>query len=176
MRIYSIGHSNRSMDEFLNLLEEFEIRCVADIRRFPGSRAFPHFGKDNLAKSLADRGIKYAWLEDLGGRRRSRSGSPSPNSGLENPGFRAYADYMASDRFRHAARELMHLASSSQTAYMCAEALYWRCHRRLLSDYLTASGLEVVHVLGLNQSVPHTMTQGAIPTENGGVAYPQPQS
>jgi uncharacterized protein (DUF488 family) len=176
VRIYSVGHSNRSLEELLDLLREFGIRTLVDIRRFPGSRRLPHFGRENLAAAMNAQGVAYAWMEHLGGWRHSLPGSRSRNSGLENAGFRAYADYMASDEFRKAARELIMLASSASTAYMCAEALYWRCHRRLLSDYLVAKGLEVVHIMGRGKSAPHTMTRQALVTEDSDVIYPPPQS
>jgi len=172
VRIYSVGHSNRSLEELLDLLREFDIRTIADIRRFPGSRRLPHFGRENLATVLNENGISYVWMENLGGRRHLQPGATSRNMGLENAGFRAYADYMASHEFRAAVRTLIELTSSAFTAYMCAEALYWRCHRRLLSDYLVAKGLGVVHIMGRGKSVPHTMTKGALVTEEGDVIYP----
>jgi uncharacterized protein (DUF488 family) len=174
VRIYSVGHSNRSLEELLDLLREFDIRTLADIRRFPGSRRLPHFGRENLATVLDEKGVSYVWMENLGGWRHLQAGSSSRNMGLENAGFRAYADYMESHEFREAARKLIELASFAFTAYMCAEALYWRCHRRLLSDYLTAKGLEVVHIMGRGKSAPHTMTKGALVTEEGDVTYPPP--
>lgn len=174
VRIYSVGHSNRSLEELLDLLREFDVRTLADIRRFPGSRRLPHFGRENLATVLDKNGISYVWMESLGGRRHVQPGSMARNLGLESAGFRAYADYMASDAFRSAVRTLIELASSAFTAYMCAEALYWRCHRRLLSDYLVAKGLEVVHIMGRGKSAPHTMTKGALVTEDGDVIYPPP--
>jgi len=174
VRIYSVGHSSRSLEELLDLLREFDIRTLADIRRFPGSRKHPHFGRENLATVLDEKGISYVWMEDLGGWRHLQPGATSPNMGLESAGFRAYADYMASHEFRAAVRTLIELASSGFTAYMCAEALYWRCHRRLLSDYLVAKGLEVVHIMGRGKSAAHTMTKGALITDEGDVIYPPP--
>lgn len=170
--IYSVGHSNRPLEELLDLLREFGIRTLADIRRFPGSRRLPHFSRENLAPVLDEKGISYVWMESLGGWRHLQPGATSRNMGLENAGLRAYADYMASREFRAAARTLIELAASAFTAYMCAEALYWRCHRRLLSDYLMAKGLEVVHIMGKGKSAPHKMTEGAVVTEEGDVIYP----
>lgn len=170
--IYTIGHSSRSLEDFLAILREFRIESLADIRSFPGSRKFPHFGKDNLSNVLTGEGIRYVWLSGLGGRRRSSPGFESPNRGLENPGFRAYADYMGTPGFRDAIQKLMRLASESITTCMCAEAVYWRCHRRLLSDYLTALGFDVVHILGKSKSVGHALTDGALVTSDRHVVYP----
>jgi uncharacterized protein (DUF488 family) len=170
--IYTIGHSNRSLEDFLAMLREFGIESLADIRSFPGSKRFPHFGKDNLRNVLAGEGIRYVWLSGLGGRRRSSPGFDSPNRGLENPGFRAYADYMGTPEFQDSVQKLIHFASESTTTCMCAEAVYWRCHRRLLSDYLTALGLDVVHILGKSKSVRHTLTDGALVTRDRQVVYP----
>ena len=169
--IYTIGHSNRSWEDFIALLEKFAIRTVADIRSLPGSKKFPHFDRENMEKSLLDLGLKYVWFPKLGGLRRARKGFESPNIGLTNPGFRAYADYMATPEFLKGVAELLMVASESATAIMCAEALYWRCHRRLLSDYLAGHGIDVSHILGINDLTPHKMTQGAIITPEGHVLY-----
>ncbi len=169
--IYTIGHSNRSWEDFTALLEKYSIRMVADIRSLPGSKKFPRFDRENMEKALFDQGIRYVWLPKLGGLRRSRKGFESPNVGLTNPGFRAYADYMATPEFVEGVEELLVIASESSTAIMCAEALYWRCHRRLLSDYLVAHDIEVSHILGLNNLIPHRMTQGVAITPNGHVRY-----
>jgi uncharacterized protein (DUF488 family) len=169
--IYTIGHSNRSWEDFIALLEKFAIRTVADIRSLPGSKKFPHFDRENMGKALFDQGLKYIWLPKLGGLRRVRKGFESPNIGLTNPGFRAYADYMATPEFLDGVEELLNVASESATTIMCAEALYWRCHRRLVSDYLMAHGIEVLHILGLSKLMPHTMTQGAMITPEGHVLY-----
>jgi len=169
--IYTIGHSNRSWEDFTALLEKYAIRTVADIRSLPGSKKFPHFDRENMEKSLFDLGLKYIWLPKLGGLRRGRKGFESPNIGLTNPGFRAYADYMATSEFLEGVEELLVVASESTTTIMCAEALYWRCHRRLLSDYLVAHGIEVSHIPGLNNLAPHKMTQGVEITPEGQVIY-----
>jgi uncharacterized protein (DUF488 family) len=169
--IYTIGHSNRSWEDFAALLERFAIRTVADIRSLPGSKKFPHFDLENMGKALFDQGLKYVWLPKLGGLRRVRKGFESPNIGLTSPGFRAYADYMAAPEFLDGVEELLNVASESATTIMCAEALYWRCHRRLLSDYLVAHGVGVSHIQGLNNLIPHKMTQGAMITPEGHVLY-----
>lgn len=172
MMLYTIGHSNRSMEEFLELLKEHEILEVVDIRSLPGSNKYPHFNSENLANVLAENGLKYFWLPKLGGLRRSRKDFPSKNTGLTSPSFRSYADYMATEEFREGVQELIEIASQSATAYMCAEAVYWRCHRRLLSDYLVAHGMDVTHILSLKQISPHKMTQGSLVTPEGLVIYP----
>ena len=170
--IYTIGHSNRSWEDFIALLGKFAIRTVADIRSMPGSKKFPHFDRENMEQALLDGGFKYVWLPKLGGLRRARKGFESPNIGLTNPVFRAYADYMATPEFQESVEELLTSACESTTAIMCAEALYWRCHRRLVSDYLAAHNIEVLHILGVNNLISHEMTEGAVITPEGYVLYP----
>jgi uncharacterized protein (DUF488 family) len=170
--IYTIGHSNRSLEDFLALLKEFDIQALADIRSQPGSRKFPHFNLENLETVLPGHGVRYIWLPKLGGRRRTRKGFQSPNMGLTSPGFRSYADYMGEEEFRQGVVELLSVASESRTAYMCAEALYWQCHRRLLSDYLVAQGVVVLHMLGPKNLQSHKITEGALVTQQGNVVYP----
>jgi uncharacterized protein (DUF488 family) len=170
--IYTIGHSNRSWEDFTALLKKFEARIVADIRSLPGSKKFPHFDRGNMERALPDNGLKYIWLPKLGGLRRIRKGFVSPNTGLTNPGFRAYADYMATPEFQDGVEELLLPVSEAITVIMCAEALYWRCHRRLLSDYLFAHGIEVLHIQGINDVIPHQLTQQATITPQGEVIYP----
>ncbi len=171
-RVYTIGHSNRSLEDFLALLKEFDIQALVDIRSQPGSRKFPHFNLENLETILPGHGVRYLWLPKLGGRRKARKGFDSPNMGLTTSGFRSYADYMGEEEFRKGVGELLSVASESRTAYMCAEALYWRCHRRLLSDYLVAQGVEVLHILGPKNLRSHTITEGALVTQQGNVIYP----
>jgi uncharacterized protein (DUF488 family) len=170
--IYTIGHSNRSWEDFVALLNKFEIGIVADIRSLPGSKKFPHFDRESMQRALPDNGLKYIWLPRLGGLRRIRKGFLSPNTGLTSPGFRAYADYMATPEFHEGLEELLLVASEVITVIMCAEALYWRCHRRLLSDYLFAHGVKVLHILGPNNLIPHKLTQQATITPQGEVIYP----
>ncbi len=173
IKIYTIGHSNRSFEEFIVLLQAFGIKTLADIRSLPGSNKFPNFNRENLADVLPQNGICYLWLRKLGGLRRSRKEFQSPNNGLTNSSFRGYADYMGtSDNFLEGVHELVETASESITACMCAEAVYWRCHRRLLSDYLVAHGVDVVHILGRKQVIPHKMTPGSLVTHERQVIYP----
>lgn len=171
LRIFTIGHSNLAFEQFVSLLKEFEIRLVADIRHFPSSRMFPHFNQALLREGLRVEKIDYLWLEALGGRRHTPAGEKSPNAGLRSLQFRSYADYMATEPFRKGIRELLSAAAKSRTAIMCAEKLFWKCHRRLLSDYLTAQGVQVVHITEPGQSSIHTITPDAVVTE-GCVTYP----
>src|SRR5690349_16505641 len=132
--VYTIGHSTHAIEVFISMLQSFSIELVADIRNFPGSRRYPQFNKDNLEISLQQAGINYIHLKELGGRRK-----PLPNSintNWRNEAFRGYADYMQTDEFKNGMIKLEELASKQRTAYMCSEAVWWRCHRALVSDYL----------------------------------------
>jgi uncharacterized protein (DUF488 family) len=166
-RIYTIGHSTRQLPELLALLKENSVGRLADIRRYPGSHRYPHFSREALEKSLAESGIAYEHFEDLGGRRKSLG--DSPNMGLRNEQFRAYADYMATGEFRAAVDRL--IGSETTTAYMCAEAVPWRCHRNLLSDELIRRGWEVVHILGSHSRQAHIMSEHAV-AKDGHIEYP----
>ena len=157
-RIYTIGHSTRELHELVALLKENGVARLADIRRFPGSRRYPHFSREALQKSLPENGITYVHFEDLGGRRKP-SGD-SVNTALHNEQFRAYADYMATPEFQSAVDRL--LDSDQTTAYMCAEAVPWRCHRNLLSDELVRRGFEVVHILGPHSRQKHSLSEYAV--------------
>lgn len=172
LTVYSLGHSTHSMEEFVALLQEFGIELLADIRSLPGSRRLPHFNKENLAAILPREGIRYMHLPALGGLRRSAKGFESPNTGLTSPAFRSYADYMAGEEFRQGVRELLAMARQQRTAVMCAEVLFWRCHRRLLCDYLTVHGAKVIHIFGHGKSQPHAMTPEAVRTSRGQLVYP----
>ncbi len=173
--LFTVGHSDLPIDDFLALLRTHGIRAVADVRRFPGSRRHPQFGRDALRDGLAGEGIGYEWVEALGGRRRTRPGVPSPNGALTSASFRAYADYMQTEEFRAAAARLLDRARERPTTVMCAEKLFWRCHRRLISDYLTAQGAAVVHLLGEGKTVAHTLSPEAVVTPDRRVEYPPPQ-
>ena len=156
MTIYTIGHSTRTIDELIDLLKTHKIEVLVDIRSVPMSRRLPHFNRENMEKSLAEAQIEYRWMKDLGGRRK-RLLKESPNIALRSEAFRNYADYMLSSEFQHAIEELLQLAAKKRTAYMCAEALYFRCHRMLVSDYLSAHGHEVGHILDKNEPRLHTL-------------------
>jgi len=142
--IWTIGHSTRSSDEFRRLLDLHDIELVADVRRFPGSRRLPHFAADVLERDLAQAGILYQWIPALGGRRRPVANSSG--SAWRHPAFQAYADHIATEEFAEGLNELFMLASGLRTAIMCAELLWWRCHRRLIADVLTFLGSRVVHL------------------------------
>ena len=143
--LYTIGHSTRSIDEFLSALRAHSIGALVDIRSFPVSRRLPHFNRESLEQTLSASGIQYLWLKELGGRRR-KIRDDSPNVALRNASFRNYADYMLTAEFEHGISELLSLAQRSPTAYMCAERVYFRCHRMLVSDWLVAQGHEVLHI------------------------------
>ena len=174
IRLYTIGHSNRAFDDVLGLLEECEIRAIADIRRFPSSRKFPHFNQGPFRDLLEAQQIHYTWFEDLGGLRRSAMPDGSPNTGLRSPGLRNYADYMLTAEFHKAVEKLLSLSAELSTAVMCAERLYWKCHRRLLCDFLSVQGVDVVHILEQGKLYHHTLTPGAVATEQGLINYPLP--
>jgi uncharacterized protein (DUF488 family) len=169
-RIYTIGHSTRDMLEFVRLLREHGITRLADIRRFPGSRRFPHFSAEAMEKTLTKIGIEYLHFEELGGRRKPRK--DSENAAWESDQFRGYADHMGTPQFHQAVDRL--LETERPTAYMCAEAVPWRCHRNLLSDELVRRRVEVLHILGPGQLQPHTLSDMAR-LESGRVTYPAPQ-
>ena len=143
--LYTIGHSTRSIDEFLSALRAHSIGALVDIRSFPVSRRLPHFNRESLEQTLSGAGIQYLWLKELGGRRR-KIRDDSPNVALRNASFRNYADYMLTAEFEHGISELLSLAQRSPTAYMCAERVYFRCHRMLVSDWLVAHGHAVLHI------------------------------
>ena len=170
--IWTIGHSTRPIEEFLDVLKSYRVQTIADVRSFPGSRKYPHFGQQALAATLAATGLGYAWLPALGGRRRA---SPdSPNTAWRNAAFRGYADYMASAEFEQGMTQLLDLASESRIALMCAEAVWWRCHRSLIADALCVRGVEVVHILDATHSTPHPMTQPARIVD-GRLSYAEPE-
>ncbi len=143
--IYTIGHSTRTLDELVAALQAHGIVTVADIRAFPMSRRQPHFNRDSLASELPKRRIDYVWMEALGGRRK-KIRDDSPNAGLRNDSFRNYADYMLTADFAQAIGCLLQVAGQGKTAIMCAERVYFQCHRMLVSDYLTAHGHTVLHI------------------------------
>lgn len=143
----------------MRLLERCEIQSLADVRSFPGSRRYPHFNKENLQSSLAAGGIEYVHLPELGGRRRARP--DSTNMSWRNESFRGYADYMETEGFQLGIAKLLELADQRRTAFMCAEALWWRCHRSLISDYLKVKGIEVIHILAGGKTEPHPYTSAA---------------
>lgn len=171
--IYTIGHSTRSEEEVLALLREPDVELVADVRAFPSSRRYPQFNRPALTEWLGAAGIRYVHMPGLGGRRVPRPGSP--NGGWRERAFQGYADYMQSGEFRRALGELEAAAREHRTAIMCAEAVWWRCHRRLISDALVVRGWQVAH-LGIGESrVVHELTEFAVLDSNGAITYPPQQ-
>ncbi|HEY2437039.1 MAG TPA: DUF488 domain-containing protein [Solirubrobacteraceae bacterium] len=173
MTIYTVGHSTLSAEELLALLREADIKLVADVRAFPSSRRHPQFNRAALADWLPEAGIGYEHMPGLGGRRKPAP--DSPNGGWRETAFRGYADYMASDEFRSALAELEQVGQELPTAVMCAEAVWWRCHRRLISDALTARGWRVEH-LGVGVPNPvHELPDFAIVEPDKSISYPPRQ-
>src|SRR5436190_7820508 len=168
MRICSVGHGTRTIEEFIALLDEAGIRTLADIRTFPGSRRHPQFGQAALRDSLAGAGIDYVHLGGLGGRRAPRK--DSLHTALRVDAFRGYADHMSSDEFARDLARLEDLARAKPTAHMCAETLWWRCHRRMVSDVLTARGWDVTHLMAPGKNEPHRMWDVARVVD-GGLVY-----
>jgi uncharacterized protein (DUF488 family) len=169
--LYTIGHSTRTLQDFLSVLEAHGIETLVDIRAFPVSRRLPHFDREALQTALQRQGIEYIWKKELGGRRkRQLPPEQSPNIALRNESFRNYADYMLSPEFRAAAAEVEMLAAKSRTAIMCAEMLFFRCHRMLVSDYFTVRGHEVLHIQNGSAPGPHRVTAEAR-FEKGEVVY-----
>ena len=172
--VYTIGHSTRTLEQFVALLREHGVELLVDVRRFPGSRRHPQFGAEALAAGLAAAGIGYRHAEALGGRRTSESGAASPNGAWRNAAFRAYADYMATDAFRAALDELIADAGRGTVAVMCAEAVPWRCHRRLITDALIARGVAVADIVGPGPASPAALSEHAVARPDGTVTYPPP--
>ena len=188
MRIWTIGHSTRTIDEFISLLKANDINLLADVRAWPGSKRHPHFNKDTLAESLNAHAIRYEHFPELGGKRKSKP--DSRNTAWRNASFRGYADYMETEQFQQGIERLLDVAgqgaaawataeekhdgseavTSCATAIMCAEAVWWRCHRSLIADYLKARGVEVLHILGANKVEPHPYTSAAR-IVNGELSY-----
>jgi uncharacterized protein (DUF488 family) len=166
--IFTVGHSTRAPDELIAILREAGVELLVDVRRFPGSRRHPHFGKEALRAGLAAAGIDYRHGPDLGGRREPRP--DSPNTAWRVAGFRGYADHMASPEFR-AALERLIAQPQTPTALMCAEAVPWKCHRQLIADALVARGVEVVHLLGPGQRQPHVLNPAAALLGDGALVY-----
>ncbi len=143
--LFTIGHSTRSLDELIAALRAHSIQTLADIRSFPMSHRLPHFNRESLERALPEAGMQYTWMKGLGGRRK-KSLEDSPNVALRNNSFRNYADYMLTPEFGRAIAGLIGIAEQSRTAYMCAERVYFRCHRMLVSDWLVSHGHEVLHI------------------------------
>ena len=157
--IWTIGHSTRSLEDFISLLQANNIKNVADIRHYPGSKRYPHFNKTELSESLLKNNFGYFHIEQLGGRRKANI--DSKNTAWRHPAFRGYADYMETPDFKDGIKMLEKIALQSPTAFMCSEAVWWRCHRSMVADYLKAKGWNVIHIMGLNNSIEHPFTSPA---------------
>ena len=157
--VWTIGHSTRSIEEFIAMLQSFSIEMVADVRHFPSSRKFPHFNKETLQNSLQQNNIQYRHLVELGGRRKADKASK--NTVWRHPAFRAYADYMETSTFKEAITMLEDIAMKERTAYMCSEAVWWSCHRSMISDYLKVNGWTIMHIMALARAEEHPYTAPA---------------
>lgn len=166
--VWTVGHSTRGITEFLDLLADYRIELIADVRRFPGSRRFPHFSATTLEERLADNGVAYHWFPALGGRRRPDPASH--NVRWRHPAFRAYADHIATEEFAAGLFELLMLARGLRTGVLCAELLWWRCHRRLIADVLTSLGVSVIHIRDRGRAEPHRLVAPAR-LINGNLTY-----
>ncbi len=157
--IWTIGHSTRALEEFVAMLNSFNIELVADIRSFPGSRKFPQFNKEALEISLPQNNLEYVHIKDLGGRRKANP--DSKNTAWRHVAFRSYADFMETDAFKNGMQELEKIALKKRTAYMCSEAVWWRCHRSMVSDYLKLRGWKVMHIMAIEKATEHPYTAPA---------------
>lgn len=174
MTIHTIGHSTRDFDDLLALLREHRIECVVDVRSIPRSRRYPHFNGDALALALERAGIGYRHMPGLGGRRGHAKGTASRNTFWREEGFRNFADYAETPVFAAAFDELRALARERKVAIMCAEAVWWRCHRRIITDYLVAAGEDVRHIIGPGKSEAAALTPEARAMPGGALRYAVP--
>ena len=174
--IFTIGHSTRTIEAFCAALAAAGVDCVVDVRRFPRSRRHPHFNAEALSESLPAAGVAYRSMPELGGRRGRRPDGPSPHTLWREEAFRNFADYAESDEFRAALGSLGALAAAHTVAIMCAEAVWWRCHRRIIADYLLASGAAVTHILDIGKHEPARLTDGAEPRGDGSILYAADQA
>ena len=169
LAVLTIGHSAHPFDKFAALLQTHGVAQIADVRRYPASARWPHFNKDALQTALAARGVGYQHFAALGGRRKPRA--DSPNTALRNESFRGYADYMQTPEFENGLLDLLRFSELATTALMCAEAVWWECHRKLLSDVLLVRGVQVRHILSTGTPKHHELSQFARET-SGRVTYP----
>lgn len=168
LSIWTVGHSTRAIEEFLDILRQQQIEILVDVRHFPGSRRFPHFNQAALRDALVAAGIRYEHLVALGGRRPVRP--DSHNDAWRNASFRGYADYMGTQPFRTGVDRLLEISRAGRTAIMCSEAVWWRCHRSMIADYLKAQGVQVFHILSANAVQEHPYTTAAR-LVNGHLSY-----
>jgi uncharacterized protein (DUF488 family) len=176
LSFFTIGHSNRSRADFVELLREAQVERVVDVRKFPRSRSNPQFNQEGLPEFLAAHGISYEHLVALGGRRgKDKTLLPDVNGFWTNESFHNYADYALSAEFREGLEHLLAEGRQQRCAIMCSEAVWWRCHRRIITDYLLASGETVYHLMGQNRQVLASLTPGAAVRPDGTVVYPTKQ-
>ncbi|GAA4479957.1 DUF488 domain-containing protein [Enteractinococcus fodinae] len=172
--VYTVGHSNRSLDEFLELMVENSVRHVVDVRKLPGSKRYPQFNADTLAEQLADHDIELTRAAGLTGRRKvSKDIAFGVNAWWQNRSFHNYADHALSDEFRQAFTELEATARAQPTVVMCAEAVWWRCHRRIIADYLLMAEYPVEHIMGPGQLMTADLSAGAVSQDDGSIVYPK---
>jgi uncharacterized protein (DUF488 family) len=171
--IYTIGHSTHPIETFIEMLGDYRVECLIDVRTIPKSRHNPQFGQAALASKLAEAGIDYCHMNDLGGLRKTTKGSV--NGGWRNASFRGYADYMQTDSFKRAVERLIAIAESSTVALMCAEAVPWRCHRSLIGDALVVRGRSVTDIFSSSKSQPHRLTSFA-KVDGSDITYPPERS
>ncbi|MBA3828031.1 MAG: DUF488 domain-containing protein [Taibaiella sp.] len=157
--IWTIGHSTRTIEEFIAMLHSFNIKILADIRSLPGSKRYPQFNQQALDVALAQAGILYIHMPALGGRRKARP--DSANTAWRSRSFMGYADYMETKDFKLAIIQLQNIAHTENVAYMCSEAVWWRCHRSLVSDYLKVQGWQVMHIMDIGKATEHPYTAPA---------------
>ncbi|MBT3150143.1 DUF488 domain-containing protein [Streptomyces sp. CHD11] len=172
-RVHTIGHSTRSFDEVLGMLRGNGVSCLVDVRSFPSSRKYPQWNRSAVVDALPP-DIAYRWIPELGGRRHTPKGVPSVNGGWQVKAFRDYADYMGTEAFTKGLAELRGLARHGRPAIMCSEAVPWRCHRRLITDALIVSGVDVVHIMSGTSAKPAVLTPHAR-VDNGSLTYPPPR-
>jgi len=171
--IWTIGHSTKTLDEFIDNLKTFDIELIVDVRGLPGSSKFPQFNKENLMVSLPEKGINYIHISNLGGRRKVNK--DSKNTAWRHAAFRGYADYMETADFKIGIDQLIFIAEKNRTAIMCAEVLWWRCHRSLIADYLKLNDWKVIHILSNHKTEEHPFTQPA-KIKNGRLDYSSEES
>jgi len=159
LSIWTIGHSTLALADFVERLQSFQIQTLVDVRSFPGSRRYPQFNKENLGQSLTAVGVEYLHFKELGGRRRARP--DSQNVAWRNESFRGYADYMETKDFAQGISRLLEVAREQRAAILCSEAVWWRCHRSMIADYLKANGVEVIHIMAPGKSEAHPFTSAA---------------
>lgn len=159
LELWTIGHSTHDQPSFIKLLQQHGINLLIDIRTYPGSKRYPQYNQDQLSEGLANAGIGYEHLAELGGRRKIEA--ESANTNWHNPSFRAYADHMMTSEFRQGIEKLINLAKGKRAVIMCAEAGWWRCHRGLIADYLKLLGFKIIHILGIDKTEEHPFTSAA---------------